>query len=119
VIKGKSVKSPAELPNVRLGLTVSTEGMADLESLVTEVDPRPWVASWAFRIGLERILQDGFGEAIEQYWRSKDPAVLARIESHFRTARAQAGRRALGRRPCALNFDDVAGLSALGIAGGK
>lgn len=107
------------MKGIRLGFTITPEEMADLESLVTGVDRRPWYASWAFRIGLEQILHDGLDEATEQYWRRRDPAALLPVESRSRPSPAQVGRRDLGRRPCALNSDDLAGLRALGIAGGR
>lgn len=77
--KEKSVKGPAgepakQLPNVRLGFTVSAGEMAELDSLVvSQLVSRPWIALWAFRLGMEQIRHAGYTEAVEQYCRRKDP----------------------------------------------
>jgi len=59
---------------VRLGFTLPAGEVAELESLVvSQLMSRPWIALWAFRIGIERIRHAGFTEAVEQYCRRKDP----------------------------------------------
>jgi hypothetical protein len=59
---------------VRLGFTVTAEEVAEFNGLVeSELQSRPWVALWAFRIGFDQIQRAGFAEAVEQYCRRKDP----------------------------------------------
>jgi hypothetical protein len=62
------------MKSVRLGFTLPAEEAPELDSLVeAEMQQRPWVVLWAFRIGFEQIRRAGFAEAIERYLRRKDP----------------------------------------------
>lgn len=57
---------------VRLGFTVPAEEAAELGSFALDAE-RPWIALWAFRLGVEQIRQAGFSEAVQRYIRRKDP----------------------------------------------
>ncbi len=74
--------------------------MAELESLVkAELQSCPWIALWAFRIGLDQIQQAGFPEAVQRYCRRKD-STRPRTEhgSGPAPAQAESGRLITFRR---------------------
>jgi hypothetical protein len=80
------------MKGVRLGFTLPAGEMAELDSLVvSQLMSRPWVALWAFRIGIEQIRHAGFTQAVEQYCRRKDPTRSRMSTEHeFGPASAQA-----------------------------